>query len=278
YATYSVTHDNTGRTQNSTGLSGSLADGRFSYGASQNWGNKNQVANTSLNSGWQGDKGSISAGYSYSDTSQALNMNASGGVLVHPEGITFSRSMGDSVALVSAPGAEGVSVNGGSAVTDSRGYAVAPYLSDYNKNSIGLDPATLPENVDLVQSNVNVYPTQGAVVKADFATRVGYQVLMTLKQGAKSVPFGAIATLIDSHSGEAISGITGDAGQVYLTGLPETGKLQVKWGETAAQQCQVSFDLRHLTTSDDMPVRQVTYQCEGGEAEGKKVTLQSEFD
>ncbi|WP_369454354.1 fimbria/pilus outer membrane usher protein [Morganella morganii] len=271
YATYSVTHDNTGRTQNNTGLSGSLADGRFSYGASQNWGNKNQVASTSINTGWQGDKGSISAGYSYSDSTQALNMNASGGVLVHQEGITFSRSMGDSVALVSAPGAEGVSVNGGSAVTDSRGYAVAPYLSDYNKNSIGLDPATLPENVDLVQSNVNVYPTQGAVVKADFATRVGYQVLMTLKQGAKSVPFGAIATLIDNHSGEAISGITGDAGQVYLTGLPETGKLQVKWGETAAQQCQISFDLRHLTTSDDMPVRQVTYQCAGGGAEGEHI-------
>ncbi|QQO73839.1 fimbria/pilus outer membrane usher protein [Morganella morganii] len=272
YATYSVTHDNTGRTQNNTGLSGSLADGRLSYGVSQSWGNKNQIANTNLNTGWQGEKGSISAGYNYSESNQALNFNASGGVLIHPEGITLSRSMGDSVALVSAPGAGGVSVNGGSAVTDSRGYAVAPYLSDYNKNSIGLDPVTLPENVDLVQSNINVYPTQGAVVKADFATRIGYQVLMTLKQGVKSVPFGAIATLSDSYSGDVVSGIVGDAGQVYLTGLPETGKLQVKWGETAAQQCQISFDLRHLTTSDDMPIRQVSYQCVSGKTKGEQIT------
>jgi len=77
-------------------------------------------------------------------TAQSLNINASGGLLVHSEGITLSRSMGDSVALVSAPGASCASVNNGTAVTDWRGYAVAPYLADYNKNSIGLDPSTLP--------------------------------------------------------------------------------------------------------------------------------------
>ncbi|WP_163462503.1 FimD/PapC C-terminal domain-containing protein, partial [Klebsiella michiganensis] len=51
------------------------------------------------------------------------------------------------------------------------------------------------------------------------------------------------------------------SGQVYLTGLPENGKLLVKWGEDAAQQCQVSFDLRNLTMSADMPIRQVSYRC-----------------
>ena len=262
YATYSVMQDNNGKTQNNAGLSGSMMDGRLSYGASQSWGNKGQVANTNINTGYQGNKGSISGGYSYSDTTQALNMNASGGVLVHSEGITFSRSMGDSVALVRAQGADGVTINGGSAVTDSRGYGVAPYLSDYNKNSIGLDPSTLPENVDLVQSNVNVYPTQGAVVKADFATRIGYQVLMTLKHDSGNVPFGAIATLQDGQTDEANSGIVGDSGQIYLTGLPEKGKLQVKWGETAAQQCLVSFHLSQQLISDDIPIRSITCKCE----------------
>ncbi|SPY72030.1 fimbria/pilus outer membrane usher protein [Providencia alcalifaciens] len=261
YATYSLSHDQNGRTQNNSGLSGSLMDGKLSYGASQSWGNKGQIANTNLNAGYQGDKGSLSGGYSYSNNAQSINMNASGGALLHSEGLTLSRSMGDSVALISAPGAEGVSVNGGTAVTDWRGYAVAPYLSDYNKNSIGLDPSTLPENVDLPQSNTNVYPTKGVVVKASFRTRIGYQVLMTLKQGAKSVPFGAIATLITDNSADNMSSIVGDGGQVYLTGLPETGELLVKWGDAAAQQCQVNFDLRHVDVSADMPIRQVTYPC-----------------
>lgn len=269
YATYSMGHDQNGRTQNNSGLSGSFMDGKLSYGASQSWGNKGQIANTNLNAGYQGDKGSISTGYSYSNNSQSINMNASGGALLHSEGLTLSRSMGDSVALISAPGAEGVSVNGGTAVTDWRGYAVAPYLSDYNKNSIGLDPSTLPENVDLPQSNTNVYPTKGAVVKASFRTRIGYQVLMTLKQGAKYVPFGAIATLTSDNSADNMSSIVGDAGQVYLTGLPETGELLVKWGETAAQQCQVKFDLRHVDVSADMPIRQVSYRCVSGQPQAQ---------
>lgn len=146
-------------------------------------------------------------------------------------------------------------------MTDWRGYAVSPYLLDYNKNSIGLDPSTLPMDVDLVQSNVNVYPTKGAVVKASFTTRIGYQVLMTLKQETKYVPFGAIATLVSDDGAETINSIVGDSGQVYLTGLPENGKLLVKWGEDAAQQCQVNFDLRNLTMSADMPIRQVSYRC-----------------
>ncbi|HHR5975922.1 TPA: fimbria/pilus outer membrane usher protein, partial [Providencia alcalifaciens] len=275
YATYSLSHDQNGRTQNNSGLSGSLMDGKLSYGASQSWGNKGQIANTNLNAGYQGDKGSISGGYSYSNNAQSINMNASGGALLHSEGLTLSRSMGDSVALISAPGAEDVSVNGGTAVTDWRGYAVAPYLSDYNKNSIGLDPSTLPENVDLPQSNTNVYPTKGAVVKASFRTRIGYQVLMTLKQGAKSVPFGAIATLITDNSADNMSSIVGDGGQVYLTGLPETGELLVKWGDAAAQQCQVNFDLRHVDVSADMPIRQVTYPC-GTESKAEVVLTTKE--
>ncbi|EMI5492729.1 fimbrial biogenesis outer membrane usher protein, partial [Providencia stuartii] len=138
----------------------------------------------------------------------------------------------------------------------------------------GLDPSTLPQDVDLAQSNVNVYPTKGAVVKASFATRIGYQVLMTLKQGAKHVPFGAVATLISDNAAETISSIVGDAGQVYLTGLPEKGELLVKWGETLAQQCQVSFDLRNLSISTDMPIRQVSYRCVSGQ---KQVQPQVEY-
>ena len=272
YATYSMTRDNKGRMQNNTGLSGSVMDGKLSYSASQSWGNQGQSANSNLNAGYQGNKGSISAGYSYSNNTQSVNMNANGGMLLHSEGLTLSRAMGDSVALISAPGADGVSINGGTAVTDWRGYAVAPYLADYNKNNIGLDPSTLPEGVDLPQSNTNVYPTKGAVVKANFATRIGYQVLMTLKHGTKYVPFGAIATLISDNTAETISSIVGDAGQVYLTGLPEKGELLVKWGETSAQQCQLSFDLSHVVSTSDMPIRQVSYRCISGQQQAEPQT------
>ncbi|WP_024911661.1 fimbria/pilus outer membrane usher protein [Chania multitudinisentens] len=260
YATSSMSRDNTGRIQSQTGISGSALNQAFSYSASQGLGNQGQAANSNLSAGWQGSKGSLSAGYSYSEDSQSINLNASGGMLVHSDGVTFSRSMGESVALVSAPGAAGVNVSGGTAVTDSRGYAVVPYLTAYGKNSVGLDPATLPEGVDITQSNQNVYPTQGAVVKANFATRIGYQVLMTLKRETGVVPFGATASLINAPQEENGS-IVGDAGQVYLSGLPEQGALNVTWGDNPDRQCRVNFNLKETQTTPERPVREITASC-----------------
>lgn len=263
YATSSITHDNQGRTQSQTGISGNMLDSTMSYSVSQSWGNKGQVANSNVNVGYQGSKGSISSGYSYSNQSQSINMNANGGALIHSEGVTFSTSMGESVALVSAPGASGASLSNSNTTVDWQGYAVAPYLSDYMKNSVGIDPTTLPENVDMTHSNVNVYPTKGAVVKVNIATRIGYQALLTLDQQNKQpVPFGAIATLLHSSDGQPVSGIVGDGGQVYMSGLPEEGELQIRWGNSPDRQCIVKFNLKHLSVDQENPIRQVTYLCE----------------
>ncbi|WP_148284533.1 fimbria/pilus outer membrane usher protein [Providencia burhodogranariea] len=265
YATSTMTHDNKGRTQSQAGISGSMMDNAMSYSVSQSWGNQGQTAVSNANLGYQGSKGSLSTGYSYSDDSRSINMNASGGMLVHGGGVTLSRSMGESVALISAPGASGTRLTNGNATVDWQGYAVAPYLSDYIKNSVGIDPTTLPEGVDVTHSNANVYPTKGAVVKVDIITRVGYQVLMTLKQqNQQPVPFGAIATLMNGSAVDAVNGIVGDMGQVYLAGLPEEGELLVKWGDTPDRQCRVKFTLTHLTIIPDNPIRQVAYIC-GGE-------------
>lgn len=261
YATTSFTRNNQGRTQGQTGISGSAFDQALSWGASQSVGNQGQTSVSNLNAGWQGSKGSLSAGYSYSRDSRTISINAGGGVLVHRDGVTFSRSMGESVALVSAPGATGVSVSGTTAVTDAKGYAVVPYLTAYGKNNVGLDPATLPEGVDITRSNLNVYPTKGAVVKADFVTRIGYQALITLKRASGIVPFGATATLNGQTQGEENSSIVGDAGQVYLNGLPEQGMLKVSWGDGAERQCLAHFDLKDTRTTPERPVREIMASC-----------------
>lgn len=53
------------------------------------------------------------------------------------------------------------------------------------------------------------------------------------------VPFGATVSSLtkpDNHSS-----FVGDAGQTWLTGLGKQGRLLVKWGTTAADQCQVTW-------------------------------------
>ncbi|EMF4671339.1 fimbrial biogenesis outer membrane usher protein [Providencia stuartii] len=259
YSTSYYTRDNNGKSQIQTGINGSLMDGDFTYSASQSWENKDGANSSNINAGYQGSKGSITAGYSYSSQMKTFNMNANGGMLLHSGGLTLTKNMGESVALVYLPDAPNVSINNGSSYSDWRGYGIAPYLSDYKRNSISIDPTTLPDDVDVAQTNINIYPSKGAVVPVKFATKRGYQVLMTLIKNNVNVPFGAIASL--QNTSDSYSSIVGDSGLVYLTGLPEKGKLLVKWGESTEKQCEVRFDLANIELEADQPIRQVTYTC-----------------
>jgi outer membrane usher protein len=263
YASSQFTHDNQGRTQNQVGIAGSNGDGAFSYSVMQGWGNQEQASNSTLNLGYQGSKGNVSAGYGYAADMRSMNVNLSGGAVAHSAGVTLSRPLGSSVALIDAPGAEGVSLSNNGGKTDSRGFAVVPYLSDYSRNSIGLDPSTLPDNVDLPHNQLTVYPTNGAVVKASFATRIGYQVLMTMmREGdAEAVPFGATVALAKNAAREENTGIVGDNGQVYLTGLPQKGELSVIWGKGHDKQCRVNYSLHDLVPTARMPVIQMKGEC-----------------
>lgn len=264
YTSYQMTHNNQGRVQQQAGISGSALDDRLSYSVMQGWGNGEESSTRSVNAGYQGSQGALNGGYSYSSSSRSLNLGANGGILIHSGGVILSRMLGNSAAVVYTPDAADAQViNGGNIWTNSRGYAVVPYLSNYQTNSIGINTATLPDDVDLTQSTVKVYPTKGAVVKANFATRKGYQLLVTLQQESlQPVPFGALVTLDNQSGNEDSTGIVGDDGQVYLSGLPEQGVLQVKWGSDRVQQCYTAYNLAVDPEEQPLsPVRSLILRC-----------------
>ncbi|NIF23455.1 fimbria/pilus outer membrane usher protein [Candidatus Pantoea multigeneris] len=262
YASYQATHQKNGRVQQSAGVSGSAFDSRFSYSAMQGWSNGGQSDNSTLNAAWSGSKGNLSGGYSQTSGNRSINFSGNGGLVVHPEGITFSKSLGSSVAIVSAPEATGASVGYGGAKIDSRGYALVPHMINYQGNNINLNPASLPDNVDLVHNSATVYPTKGAVVMATFATKVGHQALITLERRTGTVPFGAIASLISDENSLPNTGIVGDAGQLYMSGLPEVGEIRVKWGRQDDQQCVARYSLKNIpAASDNNPILTLAARC-----------------
>lgn len=96
--------------------------------------------------------------------------------------------MNDTVVLIKAPGAAHVSVENQTGVrTDWRGYAVQPYALNYRENRIALDTNTLANNVDMDDAVINVVPTYGAVVRADFKTHIGLKVIMTATHNGKPI-------------------------------------------------------------------------------------------
>lgn len=254
WASYSVNTAKHGDTRQQAGLNGTLlADNNLSYSLQQSYTNHGVGGSGNINADYKGGQGEITGGYNYDDDTQQVNYGLKGGVVVHPHGLTLSQPLGESLAVVSAPGADEAKVQNNTGVyTDGRGYAVVPYVNPYKKNRIALDTSTLGDEVDIDTAVQTVTPTKGAVVMAEFNTRVGRRVLMTLLYRGLPVPFGAQAKLKEGGGG-----IVGDDGQVYLTGVPDAGEIAVSWN--GAQQCVVHYRLPELENSP--PVVTVSQEC-----------------
>lgn len=244
YANYALNTSKNGNTINNVGVSGTLLEkDNLSWSAQQGYGTQGQGNSGSVNSDWRATYGAVNGGYSYDKYSQRLNYGIQGGIIAHENGVTFSQPFGETVALVAAPGAKGVAIQGQTGVrTDFRGYTVVPYTSPYRKNDITLDTQTLGDDTEVTLTTQTVIPTRGAVVRAQYQTSVGNRILMMLLQAnGQPVPFGATVTEMNTKDIQAF--IVGDGGQVYLTGLGQNGKLAVKWGNAPDEQCSVDYSV-----------------------------------
>jgi outer membrane usher protein len=242
YANYMVNTSKNGNTTNSVSVGGTtLDDNNLSWSMQQGYASQGQGNSGSANTDWRATYGEINGGYAYDNHSQRLNYGLQGGIVAHENGVTLGQPLGETVVLVAAPEAKGVSVQGQTGVrTDYRGYAVVPYASPYRKNDMTLNTQTFGDDTEVAITTQTVIPTRGAVVKATYQTSVGYRALMTLlRAGGQPVPFGAI---VSSSEGKNAQGfIVGDAGQVYLTGLEPNGTLNVRWGYAPDEQCRVEY-------------------------------------
>lgn len=248
WANYSMnTSKNSGTTHN-VGLSGmALENNALSWNVQQGYGTRG-VGNTgNANADYKGTYGEVTAGYAYDRDSDRLNYGLQGGIIAHADGVTFTQPLGETNVLIKVPGARGVSVqNQTGAKTDWRGYTAVSNLTPYHKNDVALLTESLPDDVELELTNQTVIPTRGAVVRADYMANVGARVLMTLTQvNGQPVPFGAIVSR-DGNKSDAF--IVGDNGQVYLSGLDQSGILHVKWGDTGSSSCIVNYLINNAPT------------------------------
>lgn len=172
--------------------------------------------------------------------------NIRGAVVVHEGGLTLGQSVGETFAIIEAPGAEGAAVkNNWGTYIDSNGYALMPSLMPYRSNDVSLDSANIDEDVELVDSRKTVTPYAGAAVKLKYETRKGKAALFIAKLDSGEVaPLGAN---ILGSLGENI-GTVGQAGLAYVRLAEPVGKLTLKWGERREDSCQIHYDLTEQPT------------------------------
>lgn len=258
YATYSATSDASRHHSQQVGLNGSaLEDGNLSYTLQAGYDNQYGGGSGLATVDYRGAYGEAGLGYSTDSSGSRVNYRLQGSAVATPYGAALGPPVGETLALLHAPGAGGVKIRNNTGVhTDPRGYLVVPYLSPYRENRLVLETTSLPENTDLPMATQTVVPTKGAVVLAKFATHLGYRVVVTLTRDGRPLPFGAVASLTGDP---AVTGIVGDGGELYLSGVPPEAEIVVRWGNGAQQTCRARLSLPR--EDQGAPVRTLQAAC-----------------
>lgn len=181
--------------------------------------------------------GSASAGSGY----RQMSLSGQGAIALHRGGVTLGPYLGNTFALVEAPGASGARVlNAQDAVVDSRGYALVPAMTAYRYNYIALDPEGMSTSAELEEGEKRVAPYAGAAVKVQFRTRQGVAVLITARlPDGRLVPFGAEAADVEDR----VIGLAGQHGQVYARVPSSVGQVRLRWGDLPDDGCVVHYDV-----------------------------------
>lgn len=170
----------------------------------------------------------------------AFGISATGGVTLTPEGGGLHRinTLGGTRMLVDTDGVANVPIKGiGAPIISNRfGKAVVGDISSYYRNKAQIDLNILPDNVDAQKSVVQATLTEGAVGYRHFAVVSGQKVMTVLRMPDGSYPpFGA---QVQNSKGQH-TGIVGDMGSTYISGINPADVMTVAWGED--NKCEVRF-------------------------------------
>ncbi|WP_114194987.1 fimbria/pilus outer membrane usher protein [Edaphovirga cremea] len=217
-------------------------------------------ANTSggLSGSWSAPYATVGGSYSKGDGYSQYGANMSGGIVAYSGGVVLTPMLGETSAIVEADNAKGIRVTNYSGLQlDSRGRTVVPYLSPFRQNSVELDPKGLSSDVELKYTTQYIAPTAGAVTLLRYETETGYS-LLTNARDAKGNPLPFGATVTDEKNNNV--GYIAQSGQGFLRVKSDKGRLDVKWGEGADENCQFNYQLPQ-STSDSTDYRRADVVC-----------------
>ncbi|STE53084.1 F1 capsule-anchoring protein precursor [Edwardsiella tarda] len=261
YITYQNMTPSNGYSSNVVGVNGTLLDRQLNWEVQDKIIADRQSSKSAMvNLSYQGTYGQIDGNYGRSNTLVQYGLGAHGDIVATKEtGFVFGQKQGETIAIVKADGVSGAKVGyWPGEKTDLHGYTLDGGLQPYSTNRININPLSLPPNAALSKNSVNVTPTKGAVVLADFHARIGARLLLTLRRNNGSIlPFGSIVNVDNG-----VNGIVDDNGSVYLTGIKNGDVIKARWSNKNNDYCTSTINLdmvMHSKTGIDY----LTASCNG---------------
>lgn len=161
-------------------------------------------------------------------TSAGLSLQ--GGATITGKGAALHRTsqMGGTRLLVDTQGVAGVPVRGSGPLTRTNyfGKAVIADVNSYYRNQASIDLDRLPEDVEAVQSVTQATLTEGAIGYRSFDVIAGHKAMVIIRLANRDAPPFA-ATVQNSRGQE--TGIVGEGGQVYLSGMQSGERMSLHW-------------------------------------------------
>lgn len=231
-----------GHVTNQTTVSGLTEDSDLSWSVSNSVSGNGNGSSQGANLMWDGSNGQVTTGYTRYRDMDVVNYGLRGGIAAHSGGVTLSQalSLDGGNALIDSGGINAVPVRSRNGVkTDNFGYAIVPNLTAFQKENISLDVNELDNNTETVDTDKMIIPARGALVPVKFNVVSGKRAVFVIRHRGNNLPLGTIVSV--SENNKSTSGIVGDNGQVYISGLPAEGIAQSSGG--TGEICRAPFKL-----------------------------------
>ncbi|MFS2125014.1 fimbria/pilus outer membrane usher protein [Pseudomonas sp. Pseusp97] len=254
YLTSSVGHSSSGASNLQSTLSGTAGkEGQINYGVTSAYDSPadgRNAASLGGNAQYRGSSGTLNGAVSQGSDYRQVSAGFAGSVVAHPGGVTFGQTLGDSIAIIDAPGAAGAQVSGASNLKlDGQGRAVVPYLTPYRVNSLELDPKGLSDDVELKSTVQDVVPRSGSVMLVKYETVSGHALLIHSRQRDGSpLPFGA--SVYDEQNREV--GVVGQGGQIFVRVENDSGTLRVPLDGDSDRSCRIGYSLTGMAKGAEL--------------------------
>lgn len=234
-------HVNNKRYSNSTNMGGTLLDPNLGYSVNYQHTHysKRKSNQFSANTRYQSNYQSYHFSGSQSENTYNLNFSTNGAIVLHSDGITLAPRLGRTFALVNTQGITGIKTSSSSmSETDIFGNLILNNITPYQKNSIKLNAATLPQSAEAEYYSRSVVPTLGAIPKIIFPIKMGYRIMF---KSTVQLPFASKVTVFDAGNNIIYQGLVSENNIIFLSGVSDSGLVKVKWGED--KQCEFNYKL-----------------------------------
>ncbi|MCP1489791.1 outer membrane usher protein FimD/PapC [Pseudomonas fluorescens] len=206
-----------------SGISGSVND-RLSYSVGGGR-SSDGAAQGTVSGNYTGNRAGLGVSMTQSSSGTIGSVTVTGSVLALPvaKSVIFSRTVSDTVAVANIKDIPGVKLFSGVDATDQAGNVVIP-LSGYRYNTVTVDAATLPHDVELGSTSQGVVPVEQSVVYIPFETWKVHRYLLQVRRA--NGEFVSSGTWARDEQGSPL-GFVAQNGVLFMNSITQPGDLRV---------------------------------------------------